>query len=212
MESIEDVNFFALFEKVVEELLEFYKGIKLYHAGLKKWIPVKVFLGLFCGDMPQCNEASGIQGPTSGHSCTYCHCSSAFFEKSLDQLVSPDTIIRCVPFTRTEYNTYINQKTKIAKEKIQKLTGINPKEKDNTYIYNPFWKLYDEYKFDIHAHCACDFFHISIIGLIKNHTLRLKKYVLNDNDLQKIYQTIKEYSQLGYSVPNLKYCKWWNGN
>ena len=56
---------------------------------------------------------------------------------------------------------------KTERKQIEKKYGLSVRTNSNgDYIENPFFKLYDQYKFDIFQDSVVDLFHITLIGLL----------------------------------------------
>ncbi|MFN3590146.1 MAG: hypothetical protein ACK4UP_12255 [Spirosomataceae bacterium] len=155
--------------EIQDELVDEFIALFNPHLAQTKFGKVKVrtFLGIYLADTPQRNETAYMKAPNA--TCQCMHCMSQRDHNSTILKKDHEYIVRDVPKMRELFQIWLSKPTMEQKDEFAKLKGLNPRLRDGEYVENSFYKLYDKYKFDIHADSPVEFLHVGIIGLYAAH-------------------------------------------
>ncbi len=189
-------DYWSVVDNVVSQLEELYKPhyVRMEKRGLVK---VSVRLVMHLADTPQRSESC----QTKGHN-GYVFCHQCMTNKKTDITIHKEA--RTVPLMRKHLEELKGAKSKQEEEDIKKKYGLNP-----STTPNPFFRLYDLYKFDIYQDSPVDFFHVGLIGLLPT-TISLINDLLPERTTARISEVMSKYWTSGESL-QWKHHGYWTG-
>jgi len=212
----EDEYYNALYNVTVE-LKELFKPHQAKLALFNAFAKIQVVCPLVLADMPQRHDNCCLLSLTSNNgACCHCNESSSRLGKTPTKNGSQTVFtksLRTVPEMRNLYQKYNSIAIESKKAEMRSTYGIKfwVDTHGNT-ITNPLWELYDLYGVDAFEAHVVDFFHVTVLGLLRKHFKLMLKRVFNEADKQYIEAELKLHSVAGFSLPALKNVKFWNGD
>lgn len=209
-------EYYNAVHNLVTELKELYSPHHARLALFKAFAKIQVVCPLLLADMPQRHDNCCLVGLTSNNApCCHCNESSSRLHvtpsKNNEATVFAKSL-RTVPKVLALLAEYNSGSSAVRKQLIVTHGVKFWQTEQDKIITNPLWDLYNLYEVDVFQAHVVDFFHVSILGLLRKHFKSMIKHVFNETEKKQIETNIAKHTVAGHSLLALKYIKFWNGD